>query len=230
MVIETKKEKIILGIDEAGRGSVIGPLVICGFLIEEAKTDLIKYAKDSKLLSPKKREELEKKLKAAARDFAIIKISAEEIDKLRTEKNLNKIEIEQMQKIINLFNPDIIIIDSPEHNVEKFEKKIRKGLKNEDIKIICENYADRKYSVVSAASILAKVERDREIERLKKKYNIEFGSGYPSDERTIKFLKKWIKENKDFPNFVRKSWITVKGIKVMKIQKNIKDFIKNVEK
>ncbi|MEM5828666.1 MAG: ribonuclease HII [Candidatus Aenigmatarchaeota archaeon] len=219
------KEKTVLGIDEAGRGSVIGPLVICGVLIEESKIELLKEAKDSKLLSPKRREKLEKKIKEVVKDFAVIKISSEEIDKLRSEKNLNNIEIENMQKIINLFNPDVVIIDSPEKNVKKFERKIREKIKNNKIKIICENYADRKYKVVSAASIIAKVERDREIEKIKKEYKIDFGSGYPSDERTIKFLENIIKNEKELPKFIRKSWLTVKRLGKRKLQAKIKYFL-----
>ncbi|MEM5812923.1 MAG: ribonuclease HII [Candidatus Aenigmatarchaeota archaeon] len=219
------KEKTVLGIDEAGRGSVIGPLVICGVLIEESKIELLKEAKDSKLLSPKRREKLEKKIKEVVKDFAVIKISSEEIDKLRSEKNLNNIEIENMQKIINLFNPDVVIIDSPEKNVKKFERKIREKIKNNNIEIICENYADRKYKVVSAASIIAKVERDREIEKIKKEYKIDFGSGYPSDERTIKFLENIIKNEKELPKFIRKSWLTVKRLSKRKLQAKIKYFL-----
>ncbi|MBU5678499.1 MAG: ribonuclease HII [Candidatus Aenigmatarchaeota archaeon] len=219
------KEKTILGIDEAGRGSVIGPLVICGVLVEESKIELIKDAKDSKLLSPKKREILEKKLKEVVKDFAVIKISSEEIDKLRSEKNLNKIEIENMQKIINLFNPDVVIIDSPEKNVKKFEKKIREKIRKDNIKIICENYADKKYKIVGAASIIAKVERDREIEKIKEEYKIDFGSGYPSDERTIEFLENIIRNEKELPKFIRKSWFTVKRLGKKKLQAKIKYFL-----
>jgi len=195
-------------------------------LIEEAKLSLLKNVKDSKLLSPKKREILDKKLKKIAKDYALVFLSAEEIDKLREVSNLNKIEIKEMQKMINLLKPDKVIIDSPENNVKKFEEKIRKGLKNKKIEIICENYADSKYSVVSAASILAKVARDKEIEKIKKELNVDFGSGYPSDERTINFLKEWLKNHKEFPKFVRKSWLTIEQIKneAKEKQKTIRDY------
>jgi len=202
-------------------------MVICGYLIEESKLNLLKDAKDSKLLSPKQRDELDKKLKKIAKDYALVFLSAEEIDRLREISNLNKIEIKEMQKMINLLNPQKVIIDSPENNVKKFEEKIRKGLKEKNIEIICENYADSRYPIVSAASILAKVARDKEIEKIKNKYNIDFGSGYPSDERTIKFLKDWLKTHKELPNFVRKSWITIEQIKnetKEKKQKTIKDY------
>jgi ribonuclease HII len=202
-------------------------MVICGYLIEESKLNLLKDAKDSKLLSPKQRDELDKKLKKIAKDYALVFLSAEEIDRLREISNLNKIEIKEMQKMINLLKPQKVIIDSPENNVKKFEEKIRKGLKEKNIEIICENYADSRYPIVSAASILAKVARDKEIEKIKNKYNIDFGSGYPSDERTIKFLKDWLKTHKELPNFVRKSWITIEQIKnetKEKKQKTIKDY------
>jgi ribonuclease HII len=202
-------------------------MVICGYLIEESKLNLLRDAKDSKLLSPKQRDELDKKLKKIAKDYALVFLSAEEIDRLREISNLNKIEIKEMQKMINLLKPQKVIIDSPENNVKKFEEKIRKGLKEKNIEIICENYADSRYPIVSAASILAKVARDKEIEKIKNKYNIDFGSGYPSDERTIKFLKDWLKTHKELPNFVRKSWITIEQIKnetKEKKQKTIKDY------
>ncbi|MEM2083248.1 MAG: ribonuclease HII [Nitrososphaerota archaeon] len=194
------------------KGPVIGPMVICGFLIEENKIETLKEigAKDSKLLSPIKREKIMKKLKKIAKNIILIKLSANEIDKLRKEINLNEIEINKMVEIINSSSPNIVIIDSPEVNTKKFINKIKKKLKNKNIKIIAENYADRKYPIVSAASIIAKVERDKEIEKIKKKIGYDFGSGYASDKKTIDFLKYWLKNHDILPNFVRKSWITVK--------------------
>jgi ribonuclease HII len=75
-------------------------------------------------------------------------------------------------------------------------------------KIISSHHADRKYPVVSAASIIAKVNRDRAIEKLRK--NHDLGSGYPSDSKTMNFIKEWISQNGDLPVFVRKSWKPVK--------------------
>lgn len=222
--------KTILGIDEAGRkqqvycylskGPVIGPMVICGFLIEENKLEKLKEigAKDSKLLSSIKREKIMKKLKRIAKNIILIKLSANEIDLLRKEMNLNEIEINKMVKIINSSSPNIVIIDSLEVNTKKFINKIKKKLKNKNIKIIAENYADKKYPIVSAASIIAKVERDKEIEKIKRKINYDFGSGYASDKKTINFLKYWLKNHESLPNFVRRSWITVKLL----IEKDIK--------
>ena len=201
-------------------------MVLCGYLAEgSAAGELRKIgARDSKLLTDKKRRLLVPKIKKLADDYVLVKITAKEIDKLLNASNLNRIEIDRMQHIINLFDPDRVVIDSPEANTKKFAEKIRQKLRNKSVDIVAENFADKKYPHVSAASILAKVHRDAEIEKLHKKYGF-FGSGYTSDGRTIAFLKNWIKMNKEFPDFVRKSWATAAVIKEGKEQKNLAGFI-----
>ncbi len=213
----------ILGIDEAGRGCVIGPLVMCGYLIDESKLKELKKmgVKDSKLLTAKKRSEIKEKIEKIADDFILLKVSAREIDKLRNISNLNKVEIERMQHIINLLRPDKAIVDAIEANTKKFHQKLIARLNGTEV--IAENFADKKYPIVGAASILAKVHRDAEIEELNKRY--DFGSGYTSDPRTISFLKNWAKRNKDFPDFVRKSWITIQVIRREQQQRNMSDFV-----
>lgn len=216
----------ILGIDEAGRGPVLGPLVMCGYLVDEKKVCKLKDCgvKDSKMLTQGSREKIFPKLKKICDDFVVLKVSAKQIDKLRTKSNLNKLEIEKMQHIINLFEPDKVVVDAIEANTGRFKSKLMTGIEDNGMEILAENFADRKYYEVGAASIFAKVNRDREIQRLQKKYG-NFGSGYTSDERTIKFLKDWIKMNKEFPDIVRKSWITAIEIKNNKEQKKLKCFI-----
>lgn len=222
-----------LGIDESGRGAVIGPLVMCGYLIDSSKIDTLKEmgVKDSKLLTPKRRSALEATLKEIADNIVVIKTSSMDIDKLRSETNLNRIEAKHMQNIINSLDSKKIFIDSVEANTKKFKKEIISGLKNDikerinnkEVDVICENFADKKYPVVSAASIIAKVTRDNDVEDLKKGYG-DFGSGYSSDPRTVKFLKDWIKKNKKYPPFVRWSWLTAKEIRKEHEQKSMKDF------
>ncbi len=215
----------ILAIDEAGRGPVIGPMVICGYLIEEENIQKLKSlgVKDSKLLSPEKREALSPLVKKTALDFMVLKIPAEEID---SNDNLNSLEIEKFQHIINTMNPEKVVIDSPEVNTREFAKKVMTKVKNKKIIIVAENYADKKYPEVGAASIIAKTERDREIRKLHQEHGY-FGSGYPSDEITVRFLKDWIKRNKEFPAFVRKSWQTVSRMKTEKEQSTMKKFLVN---
>lgn len=194
-----------MGIDEAGRGPVLGPLVLCGYMIEENDAKGLKGmgVKDSKQLTPQKREALVPLLKEKSSDYIIIKVSAGEVD---SRKNLNHLEIHKMQGIINALQPDKVIIDSPERNTAKFSKKIMAGVEKK-LQIVCENFADVNHPEVSAASIMAKSVREEEIAKLHKEYGY-FGSGYTSDERTIAFLKDWIRKNKELPGMARKSWIT----------------------
>ncbi len=198
------KENYILGIDEAGRGCIIGPMVLCGVLIEEK--DILKLkeigVKDSKLLKPNKREKLAKKIKEIAKRIIIKRIPPKIIDKY----NLNFLELKNMAKIIEKLRPTILYFDCPvnQKGIKKYCQDLKNLLKEKNFfgKIIGENKADKKYAVVSAASIIAKVERERIIKNLKKKYG-DFGSGYPGDKKTIEFLKKYY--NNCLP-IIRKKW------------------------
>jgi len=214
----------ILGIDEAGRGPCIGPLVMCGYLVDEKDTPRLRSigVKDSKMLSPAKRESLMPQLKKIAADYVILSVSADQIDHLRTPTNLNKLEIERMQQLINILAPDKVIVDALEANEKRFLKKLSAGIKVET-EIIAENFADKNYFEVGAASIIAKVHRDGEVKNLHKTYG-NFGSGYPSDPKTVDFLKECIK-NRVMPDIIRKSWMTVQILRQEAEQVKINRFV-----
>lgn len=214
----------ILGIDEAGRGPVCGPLVMCGYLIDDSKLAGLRKTgvRDSKMLSPERRLKMHPVLESFADDYIILEKSAQEIDSMRSVSNLNRMEIDMMAEIINAFRPDKAIVDAPEFNTLEFSRKLMR--KAEGVNIIAENYADKNHVEVSAASVMAKVRRDTEIEKLHKIHGY-FGSGYPSDPDTISFLKNWIKKNKEFPDFVRKSWITAQAMIADKEQKPLSSFM-----
>ncbi len=179
--------------------------------------------KDSKILTKKKREEIAPELRKMAADHILLKIDAKDIDKNKETSNLNKLEIKKMQEIINTLKPDKVIIDAFEVNTKAFKEKIKAGLKNKKVNLVCENFADKNHVEVSAASVLAKVCRDKCIESLRKKHGFD-GTGYPSDERTIVFLKDWLKKNNEFPDFVRKSWMTSQQMIAVKEQKTLSAF------
>lgn len=217
----------ILGIDEAGRGAVIGPLVICGALIcEDELAELTKLkVKDSKLLSPLQRETLEPKIKTILDEYDIAKIGPHEIDERRTLGiSLNDLEAERMAGIINNLKPDIVYVDAIDSSVKTFRTRLKKFLRFEPKKMVLEHRADVTYPIVSAASILAKVERDGDIKALEEFYGT-IGSGYPSDPVTVSFLKKWLKEHKKLPNIVRETWSTSEALKTKAKQKNLQDFL-----
>lgn len=121
--------------------------------------------------------------------------------------------------IINYLKPDKVTIDCPSTNINAYVNYLKTFLKYEP-KIKAEHKADYKYCEVSASSIIAKVTRDKEIEKLKKQYNIDFGSGYPSDPITQEFLKK----NYNKYNFFRKTWITYRNVSETKKQKSLFDY------
>ena len=199
---------IVCGVDDAGRGSVLGPLVIAGISIERSKIKHLSEigVRDSKQLSPARRENLYKKIIDIVDDYYVAKISPRLIDQSVRKNQLNNLEAEYMAKVISKLQPDSSYVDSCDVNPVRFGKKISKLAQSG--KIYSRHHADSKFAVVSAASIIAKVNRDKEIEKLRKKYDL--GSGYPSDSKTMKFVSNWIFTNKKAPQFVRASWKPVK--------------------
>jgi ribonuclease HII len=223
-----KKERFICGIDEAGRGALIGPMVIAGVKISKRdEKKLVRIGvKDSKKLSPRRRKKLAKEIEEIAKDIVILRVQPCKIDSYRAKGiNLDKIEAMKMAQIISMLKGDKIFVDSLEQNSKKFKNLIESFLQNKSLNLIVENYLDESVPVVSAASIIAKVERDREIEKIKRKEGFDFGVGYSHDIRTIEFVKKLIKERKELPSYIRKSWITTKELKRRLWQRKIKDFI-----
>ena len=217
----------ILGIDEAGRGPVIGPMVVAGVMIDEKDHEKLKAigVKDSKMLSPRQRARMYPQIKKIAKDYVILRITAKEIDKMMKEKNLNIIEAEKMAEIIKTMKADRAYVDAPQVSTEKF-KNILLAMAKNHTEIIAENKADVKYPVVSAAAILAKVERDKDIENIKKKVGFDFGVGYSHDERSREFVSKCLKDNKCL-EYIRHSWVTVDDLKNKKEQKTLKAYKRN---
>lgn len=224
-----KMGKKIAGIDEAGRGPVIGPMVIAAVVFDEDSISNLKAlgVRDSKKLTPKRREKLFDEILRIADDYVILELSPEEIDS--REGTLNEFEVNNFVKALNSLKvkPDVIYIDAADVKEERFGEEIGKFL-NFRAEIIAEHRADDKFPPVSAASILAKVTRDRAIERLREEYG-EIGSGYPSDPRTREFLMGYYKEHGEFPPIVRRTWETLKKIKVAE-QPSIEEFLKGKRK
>jgi ribonuclease HII len=201
---------LVAGIDEAGRGCVIGPLVVAGVVL---KIENLQYltelgVKDSKLLTAKKREALYPEIMKLTENHHIIKVPPAQIDKVvrsrRVLHKLNRLEAQTMAKIIEALKPDEAYVDAADVLEDRFGYHISECLKYKT-KIISQHKADRTFPVVSAASIIAKVARDSEIAKLRLKYG-DFGSGYLTDDKTMNFLKGLLDGKCDYPSFVRKSW------------------------
>ena len=194
----------ICGVDDAGRGSMLGPLVIAGVSINKKQIKKLSAlgVKDSKKLTPKTREDLYQKIISTVESYHIKKISPTSIDKSVRKNELNHLEAKYMAKVIMKLDADTSYVDSCDVNPQRFGKEISTLSNNKKIRSY--HHADSKFLVVSAASIIAKVTRDRAIEKIRK--NNDVGSGYPSDPKTVTFVKNFYAKQKTMPIFVRKSW------------------------
>ncbi len=201
---------LVAGVDEAGRGCIIGPLVIAGISMKEEKLSFLigLGVKDSKLLSPKKRESLALEITRITERSHTLRLLPKEIDRAvksgRRLHKLNRLEAQNMAKIIELLKPDVVYVDAADVVPDRFKYHIQEGLSFKT-RVVSQHKADRIYPIVSAASILAKVERDKEISALRRTYG-DFGSGYLTDPKTMVFLNQWLQDNREYPDFVRKSW------------------------
>jgi ribonuclease HII len=207
----------IIGVDEAGRGPVMGPLVVVALRVQDDVILRELEVRDSKALTPARREDLYDRIKAVSK-FQVEIVTAEEIDELRKSRNLNEIELDLFAAAIGklLNEGDKIFVDAADVREGYFGDQIALRLKQGkspcNFEIVSKHKADAIYPVVSAASIIAKVTRDRiihDIEKeLRKTLDKPLGSGYPSDSVTINFMENWIKTKGDLPPHTRRSWDT----------------------
>lgn len=206
---------MISGIDEAGRGPVIGPLVVAGVTIKDDAPLIELNVRDSKKITPKRRIFLAEIIKQIASKYEVLIISAKDIDDMRKVMTLNEIEINAFSKVVKKLKPEFCYVDSADVNENRFKQDILSQLTFKP-EIVSKHKADDIYPIVGAASIIAKTRRDEEvsiIEReLQQKLDMPMGSGYPADPFTQKFLKAWVTRYKRLPPYIRKSWKTSQNL------------------
>lgn len=209
---------MICGVDEAGRGPVIGPLVVAGVLVdEEGLGRLVEMGvRDSKRHTPVQRERLYREITAAFR-WRVLKIEPDELDSLMARSSLNEIEADAFASVIEGLAPETAYVDAADISCSSFASQILERLERRPQRLVVEHRADERYPVVSAASIVAKVERDREIKRLHTVYG-DFGSGYPSDEKTLHFLERYFREHRQLPVCARKRWKTAQRVSNQRLE------------
>lgn len=222
----------VVGVDEAGKGPVIGSLVVAVSIINlEKEEDFDSYqedlkklgVKDSKLLKPEKRKEVYEQLKDMM-DVKFLQITPSVIDDHnRKGKTLMNLQVTSLVDLLEDIRPDVIYIDALTANPRKFGEDLQTQLSFR-CKVISENKADAKYPIVGAASIVAKELREQEIAQIKENLNIDCGSGYCHDPKTIAFLQaNW--QNEEYSFIIRKSWATYKDL----MQKKLDDFISELD-
>jgi ribonuclease HII len=214
----------ILGIDEAGRGSVLGPLVVGGFLIDRARAEQLTTigAKDSKALSPARRERVYEDLPSLGQCEAVV-LSPREIDRYVVRRRLNELEARAFGALVSRLRPDEAHVDACDVDARRFAREVARWSRA-PVRIVSRHHADRDDVVVGAASIVAKVRRDRALARLARAVGHDLGSGYPSDPRTIEFLRNYLATKTRVPTWVRASWATMQRVKLTRPARTLDGF------
>lgn len=218
--------KVFCGVDEAGRGPIVGPLVMAAVVVDEIGRKKLEWlgVKDSKLLSSQAREDLFDRIREVVLDFRVEIIEPDAIDLSMIESNLNWLEAETSARMVSQLSPNKVIVDCPSINLEAYKQFFYNQLKKnvrEKIELLVEHKADLNHIEVAAASIIAKVVRDRCIKRLQNEIGVDFGSGYLSDPKTQEFLNKY---HDKFSYVFRKKWKPYQEIKKKQNQRSLDEF------
>lgn len=198
----------------------MGPLAV-GILRTDSDEGLLTFeVKDSKKLTAKKRESIYEEL-VGSYDTYVVEISASDIDEQRKKISLNEIELNMFVEAFNELNGDVAYVDCPDVNEARFSSSMERRCVG---RVIAEHKADALYPVVSAASIIAKVTRDRRIAEISEEFGENIGSGYPSDRITMGFIEKWIKDNGFPPLNTRCSWEPVRRLMTLATNTKLNDW------
>ena len=214
---------LVAGLDEAGRGPVLGPMAVAIVATDDEEALRKLGVRDSKQLSPRRRAELAAAIRQSC-ECAVELIEPETIDRFVAEGGLNRLEERAFARLITQLAPTVAFVDSPELDGEKVGARISGRLPpGLECQVIAITKADQKIPAASAASILAKEAREEAMARLREKLG-ECGSGYPSDERTITFLKVYRREHNEWPPGTRKSWKTLERLERQEPKVTLDDF------
>ena len=197
---------MIGGIDEAGRGPVMGPMVVAGVAVDDEAPLLELGVKDSKRIAPAKRVAMARHLLDNHRTKVIV-VPAVEIDSMRTQMTMNQLEVYLFTSVAKALDVNELFLDAADANEKEFGQAIARGL-SRDTYVVSRHKGDDLFPIVSAASIVAKTRRDQEVERISAELGEDIGSGYPSDQKTIGFMRRYIERNGELPPYTRKSWKT----------------------
>ena len=214
----------IVGVDEAGRGSFLGPLVVGGFAVEPGLVDALRTAgaRDSKELTPAIRELVYDRLHRLG-EMRSIAIPPAEIDRAVAHQQLNELEATAFGHLVRGLRASEARVDACDPDERRFGRRVahHAGI---PVRVIARHHADRDDPVVGAASIVAKVRRDRAIARLASQLGVEIGSGYPSDPETVDFVRGWLATHAAHPPWLRGSWATMKRVKLARPARTLDQF------
>jgi ribonuclease HII len=203
----------IVGIDEAGRGSVLGPLVVGAFDCTADQLDRLRATgvRDSKLLRPEQRDAVYEQLPAIGR-LTSLALPPRTIDRYVARGGLNELELESFAALVRRLEPDVAYVDACDPNAERFGHRLEELVGN-GTRIVSRHKADRDFPIVSAASVVAKVRRDAALERLRHSAGESIGCGYPHDPETQACVARHARDGGAVPPWMRRSWETVQRVK-----------------
>ncbi len=223
------RRRVEAGIDEAGRGPVMGPLVVAGVAVEDPQRLSDLGCRDSKALHPGKREAIHRLLR---RDtgvrIAVRVVDAAGLDaERRGGSTLNEIEAARFIEIARELGCRRVVVDAADVDAPRFGRTVAAGL-DPGIEVVSEHKADATHATVAAASIVAKVTRDEAVaelgRRLERKLGRQLGSGYPSDPKTRAFLAAWIAQFGELPEGCRATWATARDALAAARTRRLDDF------
>ena len=208
----TLDARCVVGVDEAGRGAWIGPLVVGAVAIAEKDLDRLREAgaRDSKELSPSRREEVYARIEAIGTTRSI-ELSPAEIDRHVDRGRLNDLEARTFGAIVREFAPARAYVDACDVDPRRFGRRVSAEA-GPGYRVVSRHHADKTFPLVGAASIVAKVRRDRAIVSLAASLGCDVGSGYPSDARTVKFVTAHVRAAAVRPPWLRESWAPTQRI------------------
>jgi ribonuclease HII len=203
----------VLGIDEAGRGSVLGPLVVGAFCCASDRLAALRVTgvRDSKRLTRRRREEVYALL-ATVGECRSITLPPRTVDRYVRRGGLNDLELESFVTLVKELRPDVAYVDACDPNAERFGRRLH-ALAGPGTRIVSRHKADRDFPVVGAASVVAKVRRDAALDRLARDAGEPVGSGYPSDPVTRRCVERHVRGGDLVPAWMRGSWETVQRVK-----------------
>jgi ribonuclease HII len=210
-----------IGADEAGKGPVLGPMVAAAV---RAPADAIPTAvDDSKRLAPARREALADRLRSdSAVDVGVAVVTPARIDDPETDMNSLTVAAQVEAIAAVAADDDALVVDAGDVDADRFGRRVESGV-DAAVTVRSEHRADESHDHVAAASIVAKVERDARIEALTDTYG-DVGSGYPSDERTRRFLADYVRDHGELPACARTSWSTCDDVLAAAAQSSLSEF------
>jgi len=220
-----------IGVDEAGKGPVLGPMVAAA--VRAAEADLPDGIDDSKRLTAATRESIATQLRgSAAVAVGLGVITTDEIDDPETDMNSLTVAAQVRALGDVVVDGDHALVDAGDVSESRFARRVQEGVADAGtdteggvaIDVTAEHGADEASRLVGAASIIAKVERDSRIDAIGENYDRDVGSGYPSDPTTREFLAKYVDRHGELPACARASWATCEDVVTAAEQSNLAEF------